>query len=47
MVLFWKELFVNNLCLTQKTEEFETLSWVQVLPVACVPYSIHEKVRFR
>ena len=36
--------FVSN---AKKPEEFETLSWVQVLPVACVPYSIHEKVRFR
>ena len=36
--------FVSN---AKKPEEFETLSWVQVLPVACVPYSIHGKVRFR
>ena len=36
--------FVSN---AKKPEEFETLSWVQVLLVACVPYSIHEKVRFR
>ena len=47
MDLFGKGLFVNNLFLTQKTEEFETLSWVQVLPVACVQYLILEKVRFR
>ena len=36
--------FVSN---AKKPKEFETLSWVQVLPVACVQYLILEKVRFR
>ena len=46
MDLFWKGLFVNNLFLTQKPEEFETLSWVQVLPVACLQYLILQKCVF-